>query len=1072
MHGGFPNAAAEDAPMAAPMIITARAPDPAWPISIQSRSAVLWIGPSWKQFLAGAELTSHVEALLACPWGAIFVDTPDVSPQQFKQPPKAPHDLVVRHYVDDPGADVLPPNRLPVFFLRGPKGTAGPSAVADPRGFLNRLKMLERIPAGSDLFAIGVRREEDVAGLIEARAVCPQLRRVIVVSGSEIELKQLATDDTSVVVWRAELSEFKNLLDTVSTFERDTAAASILIRTPTGNRAIDLSAAIDASHPITQAFELIPAREVLAERQASLGDVESFLANPSASWSAYALGIPLPRQRPYEDSLLRQLDSFKKEGPAASFTAWIPAEDGSGATTVLRLLCFTLAREGIPVLLARPMVDRFDFSQLNAFLAQAVARMGEEGVLTAETPWVLAFDASHTQLHWDFVAGLCNGLKKVLRSTVVVAVRPSALRSNEVRQRALGVNRQLGDALPNTISADEAIQLGRHLSRFLPPQMARSPAEWSRFIENTVQTSIEGRRSLFWVALRFWLFRLPGAEQSMRSWLGAKLRAAVDEHAGCTPGLLEAAALSRHRLIAPANLLTEESRRALLQLADDTHNALGFRYVPLGSTTGYAFAHPLIAEEALRIAIGEPELLRTVSKTECLNLADLELHLLGRLIAREAAATKGCIEIIEELVTSALRVDPREAPANYDVRDRIVELLEGAPDALFDRSQIFNHHLAKARRHLALAPPDPRWTLDTRIEQLELAENHLLDALHNMVPEDDSRRETPLNMWVSLALTYDARCRLEDQAGHADLAARYEVKAAGAFAAAQKLDADNSYVLENYARFMLRKARQLEPGDERTRLIVDAIALLEWEQIVDEGAVRAEPILTELAAAYELLEAGSGTAMLMAMGSKGSEVALLALAHLALRRQDQSIADAQALEEAEQLLRRVSPDQATWRSHAALYRIVSKLRPTDFRERLDLLRQLDASAEFAWPQQLRLEFGILLIQLGSYREGKEVFQRIREELRERSGWLAVPRELKFLADPATQFRKPLRTTVTVKNVSNVGRNYYGIPAGWGNVDVVIRPFLFGRDVIRVRDELDCVIQFTNFGPQAVPPTAA
>ena len=241
-------------------------------------------------------------------------------------------------------------------------------------------------------------------------------------------------------------------------------------------------------------------------------------------------------------------------------------------------------------------------------------------------------------------------------------------------------------------------------------------------------------------------------------------------------------------------------------------------------------------------------------------------------------------------------------------------------------------------------------------------------------------------------------------------------------------------------------------------------------QIVGDVAQRAEPQLTELATAYELLEAGSGKAFLTEMASKGSEFALLALAHLTLRCDDQSVADNQALHEAEDLLRRVAPSQATWRTHSALYRIVTRLRPTDFRERLDLLQQLEASAEFAWPQQLRLEFAILLVQLGDHREGKEVFQRIREELRERSGWLAVPRELKFLADPATQFRKPLRTTVTVKNVSNVGRNYYGIPAGWGNVDVLIRPFLFGRDVIRVRDELDCVIQFTNFGPQAVQPT--
>ena len=106
---------------------------------------------------------------------------------------------------------------------------------------------------------------------------------------------------------------------------------------------------------------------------------------------------------------------------------------------------------------------------------------------------------------------------------------------------------------------------------------------------------------------------------------------------------------------------------------------------------------------------------------------------------------------MEDLVTSVLRVDQREAPRNWQVRDQIVSLLEYAPSTLWDNSLVFNHHMAKARRNLAAFPPSPEWTTEMRREQLELAENHLEDALYYLKPADEERRESPLNLHVSLA---------------------------------------------------------------------------------------------------------------------------------------------------------------------------------------------------------------------------------------------------------------------------------------------------------------------------------
>ena len=63
--------------------------------------------------------------------------------------------------------------------------------------------------------------------------------------------------------------------------------------------------------------------------------------------------------------------------------------------------------------------------------------MAEEGVSVPEIPWVIAFDAEHTELHWEFIAGVRDGLKNLMRSVVVIAVRPSRISRSDSRVKAL-----------------------------------------------------------------------------------------------------------------------------------------------------------------------------------------------------------------------------------------------------------------------------------------------------------------------------------------------------------------------------------------------------------------------------------------------------------------------------------------------------------------------------------------------------------------------------------------------------------------------------------------------------------
>lgn len=1054
------------------MIIRAEAADPEWLVAVQNRQAILWLGPDLNNMFPDQPVREIARSLIVHPWAAVYVDGSDLDVSKILPEEERLGSLVLRHYVDVAGPDRLPPNRLPIFSLRGSSGSIQPGIAADPLGLLTRYQMVGKAPAVQYTFVVGVESEVGLAGILEAQRISSGLRRLVWVAPPDVDVSAAGDLADTVFHWSPTGQALVEFLEHATV--RDGGDDVVIMAwTPSGQKQVNIGKSVDQSNPITRTFEFIPATDLFATATADVDLLRRFLADPTGSWGPYAAGVPYSREEQYERPLVRYLDAFRTEGAAASFTAWIPAEQGSGGTTALRQLLFNLARRGFPVMVAKKDADKFDFTQLSAFLTNVSARFSAEGVSPADLPWVVAFDAQHSEVQAEFIVGLANGLKKLLRSVVILAIRPTGFGATDPNRRALGTNRVLGDTLRNSMSSGEATTLGAHFTTFLPLGLRRTADEWKSFVQDTVRTSITGNSSLFWVALRFWLFHLPGAEQPIRQWLTAKFVAATDDDPHAYAGLMEVAALARYRLVTPVDLLEPESARAVRKVAWDTSNPLGVRIVTSEHTDALALAHPLVAEEILRIAQLEEAALSAIQKTTCFSLLDLELSLLERLIKRPAAASPECVEIIEKLVTTGLRVDPREAPRNYQVRERIVDMLESAPDALFDTSQLFSHHLARARRHVALDPPSPEWGIEARREQLALAENHLFDAIEFVLPEDDHRREKPVNLQVSLALTLDARARLEETAGDLSAEAQYRARAEQAYATAQFIDADNSYVLENYARFKIRQAdKSTTSQDERVALLLDAITLLEWERKAIGTSERDATILGELGGAYEKLQQGTGRKILSDLAAAGNEAALLALSKLLIHEGDAYSSQESALADAEAMIRKVPSNAVTWRSSFALYQIVSVRRKFEFGERLEILQALAADPQFAWPLQLKLELGILLFQVGdpsSRRKGVDVFREIREEIASRSSGVTIPDEMRFLADPSSGFRNRMLTSVIVTNVSSSERNFFGIPRGWFKIDVPFRPYLFGGE-IRKGDERDCFIVFSHFGPQAVPPT--
>jgi hypothetical protein len=1035
------------------------APDAAWPVSVRFRRAMLWVGSGFTEQVMvdnpGADIREALETILLHPWAAVFVDTDDLPLDLIRDGNAEIDGHPLRLYTESPSTDP-PQNRVPVYAL--PQvGATDLGGVSKAAKTLNRLQMLQRAPVDAEVFVVGLSRQRDVVALGEARELSNAFRTLVVVGPTIPAPLELRGVD-SVRYWRASLQAYGTLLESVGTTGADAEDLLVRVRKQGTDFSIRLDTCVDKSNPITQRFETISLRNLLNDAVPTLDDLRSFLSNPSGSWRPYASGIPFPRHLTYRRSVLTQIARFSRDGAAATETIWLQAEDGSGATTTVRQIAFDLANMGYPVLLARPDAEEFDFHQLSAFLTRAGDRFAAEGVSSSEAPWILVFDAQHTQLNWEFVTGVAGGLKRLQRAALVLAVRPHQERSDNARRSALGANRFLEPTLRNSIGFEDAAELGEHFARMLPAELRRARRDWERLVADTVRVTPEGSRSLFWVALRFWLLRVPGTEESLHDWLRSHLDAITTGRTALHAALLEVAALSRYRLEMPRELMLQEAVAHVREVAADDANLLGLVSVRRTATSAFVMVHSLTAEEFLRLSAKDDSALAAVGMSECINAFDLELHMLERVITREQISTHVGTRVVEELVTSALRVDPREAPRNYQERSRIVSMLERVPDQVWDNSQVFNHHIAKARRHLAVDPPDGSWNAEAIGEQLALAENHLLDAIDNIQPEEESRRESPLNLKVSLALTYDARAKHELRMGNTDESERFRSNAEKAYRQAQWIDSDNSYVLENFARFKLYQQAMLPAGDDRVRLIVDAIGLLEWELQADQSGRREEPILFELANAYEALEAGEGRALLARLAAEGTEAALVALSKLATRIDSPGqLPDDESMAEAERLLRKVPRDVASARTLFSLYRIISRRRPFDFVERLEVLVALEGDPDFAMPLQILMEFGILLFQVGGpiqRKRGEAVFRELREHLGDRSGALNVPDELRFLSDPRLGFKGKLQTSVVVKNVADGGRSYFGVPFGWGAVAIPMRVHDFGP----------------NFGPQAVPPT--
>lgn len=155
--------------------------DPSWQVDLRKRNAILWVGPNLNIDRQSDTYRKLLRCITTNAWSAVYIDSVDILPADISTTCIEGGEVEVRLFVTDAGAERLPPNRLPVYFLRGPRGAVVPNSNADPAGLFLKYTMLQRAGACSDVFVIGASKPLDLAGVVEAARLSPSFRRLTVI---------------------------------------------------------------------------------------------------------------------------------------------------------------------------------------------------------------------------------------------------------------------------------------------------------------------------------------------------------------------------------------------------------------------------------------------------------------------------------------------------------------------------------------------------------------------------------------------------------------------------------------------------------------------------------------------------------------------------------------------------------------------------------------------------------------------------------------------------------------------------------------------------------------------------
>jgi hypothetical protein len=777
------------------------------------------------------------------------------------------------------------------------------------------------------------------------------------------------------------------------------------------------------------------------------------------------------------------LRCIHNEGEEASQILVLSAEPGAGGTTLMKYLAFVAASHGYPTLVARPLDFNPDASEIMGFLfavhqarlsAHRATNGGNKSLDETETPALIAFDTQHWRGQEDAISGFLKSFVRSGRPVALLVVTDSEGASQLPRE----VLKQLDSQLQHDLTEEDAVELGRHLNRFLEPkQNSRSLEEWRYFHNmNSPRIGDFGASGIsFWITLEFWLKRQLQLGESIQDWLYSQFTSA-DFPPDVKLLILRIAALTVERIGMPEDLMPVPPQNNMpysivLDNARQDAPALGLFRSQSASQKQWVLGHVQIARYLLNVAFRDRPLLESLGFGECFSPIHFRLGLLESIACNPIMGQLRHLDLAIEFAKTIFKLDRDGNREFFTEWARVLAILERMPERVWLSSRAFNHHVAISRRRVAADQEYFPLSPAQQEEQLEAAAEHLQFALERIEETDDD--DSNLNLLNSLARCYQDLAQLKIRTkAPVELVAEFRSKATDCIRQAKQFSATNSYVLETLAKDLIQSAQSKRLVEPVTAALEACEALSHVRQALSlETAASRQMKLNELLTqSFNLLTDDGITQHVQQMRARREPIGIVAAAWLELRAGVSpgdlltldNLGD-ERIDRALSILEEIPAGKQSIMDIRLAYDLVAVRFPYDFRRQLALIESIiieSPRTDF----QTRLEFGILLFQVGRVPEGKQCFDDLRRELRQTEAFVVVPDRLKLLRKQGV--KDPQVCTAVVVEERDV--------RSWAAVQDLKRervPFIareFDRVRMPERQRFQCLITFGPNGPFIKP----
>ena len=1066
---------------------------------LASRDALLWMGEG----VGDGSQADSIADLASLPWSSVLSESSSSKFADLLRERK--DDLRLskqRGYLDlvalDPSEIAFPARTLPIYLLNGLEGSSDPAesvSLSRQRGLLRRYSMLKRATEQPSrlLVVLSTGQESTVENLVELweegfRA------RVVFVTTDAGEVERLEDEFrkpfsiSALTVVDVPAAEFAQ--STVAGYFERLSPESQRIRVRDRGkqmRVVDVSAAERDEQPILDRYDLITESKLDPILPEDLKDEEiaGFFQRSGLDWRPYAAGLPWQRDTKYRQQVLKALRLNHERGPEHNKVLFLPAEPGSGGTTLMRLYAYEAAKEGYPALVAKPVDFRPDSLEVTSYLFEMhrqVAKASEtskdkEGKVKThvETPVLLAFDAQHWKGKNDLLVPFFKSFERSGRSVVLLIVATDDFIELIPRE----IYEVVDAGITHSISENNVLALGNHLNRFLEPKGTdRSESDWKRFYEMNQPTTGDfgASSSSFWIALEFWLKRQYDLGETIQSWIYNQFKTA-DLSLETQKEILRVAAATVERIGFPERLLkvpsdSEVPASYLLATARDAAPALGLVRDSSAVSRQWAIGHVQIARYLLNLATADRQWLASAGYGEIPNSIAFRLELLRTIACDPLLGQKAFRDLADEFATTILKLDRDGNREFFTEYSRVMSILEDMPERIWETSRLFNHHVAISRRRIASDEQYFPLTFEQKVAQLDGAAEHLQFALERI--DASPNDENDLNLLNSLARTYqdlsDLHLRNKSRDGQAE---KYRALASECVTRAASLNPNNSYVLETSAQDLIKKAELLvkdEPG-QAAGYACEALSYLRRAMTLHSAVQRQIKLNELLSQCFQLLKGDQARIKISQLRAKRDPVGVVAFAWLLIHDSvgttggtDLTSVPQSVLENALEILSEIPPGKRSWIDLRLSYDILAIVAPFEFKQQLDLMDAIIVESRRS-DLQTRLEHSILLFQVGRAQEGSSDFRDLRRELKESEVIVSVPERLRYLMKVGGNIPEVCDAVVTQHQ--HDARSYAAVRQ-LQNERVPFIPAQFGKARMPENSRFRCSITFGHNGPFVSP----